>query len=93
MASGEWRVASGEWGGWCDDVKLSTNEEVLSTVTRGLSLVAVVPLSVTPAVLPLLWRGSGGEACEKIIRHIYPFQNRGLWKTRLKIVVHLTFSI
>ena len=45
-------MASGEWDAGCDEVKLSTNDEVLSTVARGLSLVAVEPLSVTPDVLP-----------------------------------------
>jgi hypothetical protein len=37
-------MASGEWDGGCDEVKLSTKDEGLSTVARDLSLVAVVPL-------------------------------------------------
>ena len=43
-------MANGEWDGGCEEVKLSTNYEVLSTVARGLSLVAVVLLSATPAL-------------------------------------------
>ena len=56
-------MASGEWDGGGEEVKLSTNYEVLSTVAARLFGSGVGASTSHTCLAPLsFWRGVGGEA-------------------------------